>query len=100
VNFEKIWRFPAFDSMIDNADSMLWNESQAMKPVERPDRMPVAGRRVPLGRGARRLGEAMLDYVLVLGAVLPMLGMSYYYSMKIIRAVYEMTCTLVCWPFM
>ena len=48
----------------------------------------------------RRPGTAMLDYVLVLGAVLPMLAMSYYYSMRIIRAVYEMTCTLVCWPFM
>jgi len=48
----------------------------------------------------RRRGAATLDYVLVLAAVLPMVGMSYYYSMKIIRAVYEMTCTLVCWPFM
>lgn len=47
-----------------------------------------------------RLGVATLDYVLVLGAVLPMVAMSYYYSSRIIRAVYQMTCALVCWPFM
>jgi hypothetical protein len=48
----------------------------------------------------RRRGAALLDYVLVLGAALPMVAMSYYYSTKIIRAVYQMTCALVCWPFM
>jgi hypothetical protein len=48
----------------------------------------------------KRAGATMLDYVLVLGAVLPMAAMSYYYSVRIIRAVYEMTCTLICWPFM
>jgi len=56
--------------------------------------------RLPVRSAVGRVGTAMLDYVLVLGAVLPMLAMSYYYSMRIIRAVYEMTCTLVCWPFM
>jgi hypothetical protein len=60
-----------------------------------------SGKRVHAIRAAlRRRGAATLDYVLVLGAVLPMVAMSYYYSMRIIRAVYEMTCTLVCWPFM
>ena len=48
----------------------------------------------------RRLGAATLEYVLVVAASLPMLAMSYYYAVKIIRAVYEMTCALVCWPFM
>ncbi len=51
-------------------------------------------------RSLRRGGAATLDYVLVLGAVLPMVAMSYYYSSRIIRAVYQMTCALVCWPFM
>jgi hypothetical protein len=51
-------------------------------------------------RHLRRRGVATLDYVLVLGAALPMMAMSYYYSVKIIRAVYQMTCALVCWPFM
>ena len=50
--------------------------------------------------GQRRAGAATLEYVLVLGASLPMLAVSYYYAVKIIRAVYEMTCALVCWPFM
>ncbi|MBI3860708.1 MAG: hypothetical protein HY290_02305 [Planctomycetia bacterium] len=48
----------------------------------------------------RRRGAATFEYVLVVGASLPMVAMSYYYSMKIIRAVYEMTCALVSWPFM
>ncbi len=54
------------------------------------------------GRSGRlqRLGAATLDYVLVLGAMLPMAAMSYYYASRIIRAVYQMTCALVCWPFM
>lgn len=67
-----------------------------MKPLKRLPRARLTSKRVAL----RRRGSSMLDYVLVLGAVLPMLAMSYYYSMRIIRAVYEMTCTLVCWPFM
>jgi hypothetical protein len=48
----------------------------------------------------RRSGAASLEYVLVLAASLPMLAASYYYAVKIIRAVYEMTCALICWPFM
>ena len=67
-----------------------------MKPWKRLPRTQLNSKRVSL----RRRGSSMLDYVLVLGAVLPMLAMSYYYSMRIILAVYEMTCTLVCWPFM
>ena len=52
------------------------------------------------GSRLRRRGAATFEYVLVLGASLPMLAVSYYYAVKIIRAVYEMTCALVCWPFM
>jgi len=64
--------------------------------VSRPDSLRHRTGR----RSLRRLGTATLDYVLVLGAALPMVAMSYYYSTKIIRAVYQMTCALVCWPFM
>ena len=66
-----------------------------MRSIPRPGVRGVA----PLAAG-KRAGATMLDYVLVLGAVLPMAAMSYYYSVRIIRAVYEMTCTLICWPFM
>ena len=47
-----------------------------------------------------RWGASSLEWVLVLGASLPMLTVAYYYAVKIIRAVYEMTCGLICWPFM
>ena len=62
-------------------------------------RLKTGGRR-PRSYGLRRPGSATLDYVLVLGAMLPMVAMSYYYASRIIRAVYQMTCALVCWPFM
>lgn len=51
-------------------------------------------------RGAARWGAATLDYVLLMGAILPMVALAYYYSVRIIRLVYEMTCALVSWPFM
>jgi len=41
-----------------------------------------------------------LDYVLVLGAIFPIAGVSIYLGSKIIKLVYEMTCVLVSWPFM
>jgi len=69
-----------------------------MRGMKRQPRREISRRRD--GRNRRRLGAATLDYVLVLGASLPMVAMSYYYSTKIIRAVYQMTCALVCWPFM
>jgi hypothetical protein len=71
-----------------------------MRCGKRRAKKVVTAKLAPVAHGFGRLGTAMLDYVLVLGAVLPMLAVSYYYSMRIIRAVYEMTCTLVCWPFM
>jgi hypothetical protein len=69
-----------------------------MRGMKRQPRRESSRR--PDGRNPRRRGAATLDYVLVLGASLPMVAMSYYYSTKIIRAVYQMTCALVCWPFM
>jgi hypothetical protein len=56
--------------------------------------------RLPRGRAVRRRGAATLDYVLVLGAVLPMMAMSLYYSNKIMKLAYEMICVLVSWPLM
>ncbi len=48
----------------------------------------------------RRQGAASLEYILVLGAALPMAGASIYYGGTIVRLAYEMTCVLVAWPFM
>lgn len=49
---------------------------------------------------ARRSGAATLDYVLVLGAILPLAGLSFYYCSRIMKAAYEMMCVLIAWPFM
>lgn len=47
----------------------------------------------------RRTGEATLDYVLVLGAALPLAGLALYQSGRVIRAVYAFACTFIVWPF-
>ena len=71
-----------------------------MKAVQRQSGNFKARQRRSDRRGLRRAGVATLEYVLLLGAALPMVAMSYYYSTRIIRAVYQMTCALVSWPFM
>lgn len=50
-------------------------------------------------KNARR-GAATLDYVLVLGAMLPLAGLVLYQSGRVIRAVYHFTVTFISWPFM
>jgi len=47
-----------------------------------------------------RKGVATLDYVLVLGVILPLAAFLLRVGPKIIRLVYEMVCVLVSWPFM
>lgn len=51
-------------------------------------------------RPHRRRGAGSLDYVLVLGAVLPMVGATIYFSKKIIGLAYEMMCLIISCPFM
>ncbi|MEW4530238.1 hypothetical protein [Maioricimonas sp. JC845] len=41
----------------------------------------------------------MLDYVLALGVVLPLLAIVLPMSRRIMQLVFEMTCTLIAWPF-
>lgn len=53
-----------------------------------------------VSRSISRRGSATLDYVLVLGAIFPIAGVSIYLGSRIIKLVYEMTCVLVSWPFM
>ncbi len=48
----------------------------------------------------RRRGAAALDYVLVLGVILPLAAFLFRVGPMIIRLVYEMVCVLVSWPFM
>ena len=48
----------------------------------------------------KRAGSASLDYVLILGVILPMAAFVMWIGPKIMGLVYEMTSILVSWPFM
>ena len=58
--------------------------------------------RTPLlrSRHAARRGAATLDYVLLLGVILPLMAFVVPTGKKIIQLAYEMTCTLIAWPFL
>lgn len=47
-----------------------------------------------------RAGVATLDYVLVLGVILPLAAIVIPLGIRVIRLVYEMTCVFIAWPFM
>lgn len=49
---------------------------------------------------AKRRGIGSVDYVLILGVVLPAVAFALWAGPRIIRLVYEMACVLVGWPFM
>jgi len=49
---------------------------------------------------ASRSGLASLDYILLLGVVLPMAGFVFWAAPLVMRLAYEMTCMLISWPFM
>ncbi len=51
-------------------------------------------------RALRRSGQATVDYVLLLGVLLPMIVFLLRIGPRIIRMAYEMTCALIAWPFM
>jgi hypothetical protein len=79
-------------------------------PVRHCEREDIACRRMRNMRrwrcwtarcgAVRRAGAASLDYVLVLGVMLPMLVVIFQIGPRIIRLAYEMVCVLVSWPFM
>lgn len=47
-----------------------------------------------------RAGASTLDYILVLGVILPLLAFAIPTGKRIIQLTYEMVCTLVAWPMM
>lgn len=47
-----------------------------------------------------RAGLASLDYVLVLGVILPMVAFIMWICPRIMGLVYEMVSVLISWPFM
>ncbi len=48
----------------------------------------------------RRSGQASLDYVLVLGIILPLAAFVLKVAPRVIGLVYDMICVMVSWPFM
>lgn len=56
---------------------------------------PTGGR-----QGGYRAGAASLDYVLLLGVILPLVAFISMIAPRIIRLAYEMVSVLVSWPFM
>ena len=60
------------------------------------------GESIAAGREAveRRRGAASLDYILALGVVLPLLTVILPLGRRMMQLVYEMTTTLIAWPFM
>jgi hypothetical protein len=52
------------------------------------------------GVRSTRAGVATIDYVLVLGVVLPLAAFVMCIGPRIIRLAYEMVCVLVSWPLM
>jgi hypothetical protein len=55
----------------------------------------------PSNRGATRFqrGVASLDYILVLGVLLPLVVFIMWAGPRMMRLAYEMLCVLVSWPF-
>lgn len=51
-------------------------------------------------RGVVRHGSASLDYVLILGVILPIVAFSVRMGPRLIRAAYDMVSGLISWPFM
>jgi hypothetical protein len=47
-----------------------------------------------------RRGAATLDYVLVLGVILPLAAFIWQVGGQIMRAAYAMVSVLISWPFM
>ncbi len=52
------------------------------------------------GSATGRTGAAALDYVLVLGVIMPLAAFLFWAGPLIMRLAYEMVCVLVSWPFM
>jgi len=70
-----------------------------MAPVS-GNREPVIGRSPSTKQDGIRRGIGSVDYVLILGVILPAVAFCLWAGPRIIRLVYEMASVLVGWPFM
>ena len=62
--------------------------------------MNMVSDRSSKGRRFSRAGLASLDYVLILGIILPMVTFIMWIGPKIMGLAYEMVRVFVSWPFM
>jgi len=46
-----------------------------------------------------RRGAATLDYVLLMGALASLGGLSLYLGSRVIVLAYDMVCAIIAWPF-
>ena len=67
-------------------------------PTRHPSAGGFANAANPQARPSRR-GVASLDYILVLGVILPLIAFIMYAGPRMMRLAYEMLCVLVSWPF-
>lgn len=54
---------------------------------------------LPADRRRKRRGNATLDYVLLMGVVLPMIAFVYWIGPRIMNLVFQLTNALLTWPF-
>ena len=80
---------------LSNRQERLKNRSVQQGVTMRTRRQPVA----PSGSRPRP-GAATLDYILVLGIILPLVAFIVPAGKRIMALVYEMICVFVAWPFL
>lgn len=51
-------------------------------------------------RRKHRRGSATIDYFLVVGVLLPLAAIVWWFGPRAIRAVYDMSTVVIGWPFM
>lgn len=78
--------------------TILYRRLGRTRAVHRWSRWTATAARARRPRSRR--GAATLDYVLVLGVILPLAAFVIPISMRMIRAVYEMIVVLISWPFL
>ncbi len=85
-------------SLFENLLSILSGQDPGR--FGRPNRLPWTLISAPRKRGRSRAGLASLDYVLILGVVLPLVALLMWIGPRIMRLAYQMVCVLISWPFM
>lgn len=62
--------------------------------------MRIRSRKAACPARHMRLGAATLDYILVVGIILPLALIVIPAGKHVLELVYEMSCVLIAWPFL